>query len=174
MGNRQMNCLNLNAVLFLVISTALLAGGCAKMKPAWEKSTATLKDAFSSSGEGKPGKFACPQVEQHQLSLAASEISPDQVYPDDEITHTVTYALCAPSDKFTMKGTLTRRIIFKNKELFKDSGIETFKAGTQRSIEAEITIPERAPAGVYTLETIIQYDNITLKRSATFRVKRED
>ena len=73
-----------------------------------------------------------------------------------------------------MQGTLTRRIIFKGKELFKDSGIETFKAGTKRSIEAEITIPERAPAGLYTLETIIQYENVTIKRSATFHVKRED
>jgi len=174
MGNRQMKCLNRNAVLFLVIATALLTGGCSKMKPAWEKSTATLKEAFSSSEEGKPGKFACPQIEQHQLSIETSEISPDRVYPDDEITHTVTYALCAPTDKFTMQGTLTRRIIFKGKELFKDSGIETFKAGTKRSIEAEITIPERAPAGLYTLETIIQYENVTIKRSATFHVKRED
>jgi len=169
-----MKCLNRNAVLFLVIATALLAGGCSKMKPAWEKSTATLKEAFSSSEEGKPGKFACPQIEQHQLSIETSEISPDQVYPDDEITHTVTYALCAPTDKFTMQGTLTRRIIFKGKELFRDSGIETFKAGTKRSIEAEITIPERAPAGLYTLETIIQHENVTIKRSATFYVKPED
>ena len=169
-----MSFLNLNSFLFLIIATALLASGCSKMKPAWEKSTATLKGAFSSSEEGKPGKFVCPQIEQHQLSIETSEISPEQVYPDDEITHTVKYSLCAPSDKFTMQGTLTRRIIFKGRELFRDSGIETFKAGTRRSIEAEITIPERAPSGIYTLETIIQHETVTIKRSATFYVKPED
>lgn len=164
----------------VAIAAALLAGGCSKIKPAWDESTAKLKGAFSSSGEEgkeaapppemKRGKHACAQIDDHKLAIEKSEISPLQVSRDDEIKHTLEYSLCAPDDDFTLQGTLTRKIIFRGKVLFKDSGGETFKTGND-SIKAEITIPKRAPIGAYTLETVIQYENVTIKHSAKFFVK---
>ncbi|MEA5114185.1 MAG: hypothetical protein VB050_09155 [Geobacteraceae bacterium] len=180
-----MRYLTINSLVAAVIALAIPAGGCSKIRPAWDESTAKLKGAFSSSGEKdketdlpkeekreevKRGKYACQQSDAYQLFIEKSEIRPGQVSPDDEIKHTLEYSLCAPSDDFTIQGTLTRRIVFKGKVLFKDSGIETFNAGKD-SIKAEITIPKRAPTGTYTLETIIQFENTTIRRSANFFVK---
>jgi len=171
-----MSCLAIKSLAAFIIAVAIPAGGCSKIRPAWDDSTARLKGAFSSSKEEAPppeikrGKHACAQLDDHKLSIEKSEISPLQVSRDDEIKHTLEYSLCAPDDDFTLQGTLTRKIIFRGKVLFKDSGVETFKTGHD-SIKAEITIPKRAPIGAYTLETVIQYENLTIKHSAKFFVK---
>ncbi len=188
--------MKLSGIHFLLsltlVAVLLLAGGCAKIKPIWDEMGAKLKQSMSDSEEKKEKdveaeeedededdfsslkstrkRYSCPQNDEYRLFIEKSELDPGEVSRDDEVKHMLQYALCAPSDSASIQGVLTRRVLFKGKEVFKDSGSETFKAGTWE-ITAEISVPEKAPVGKYTLETTIRHEKIFVKRNAIFFVK---
>lgn len=161
--------------LLAILSIGLgnLPAGCAKLKPM----LADIKGSIKGDGEQPASpldqtrkRHSCAQ-DDTRLFIEKAEVSPGQVEQGDKIEHVVQYALCAPSDAVTIQGMITRKIKFKGREvkISTDADTETFKAGTW-TVTAFIEVPDKAPVGVYTLETTIRYENKTITRSGLFRV----
>jgi hypothetical protein len=138
-----------------------------------------IKSSFKGKGE-KPistleetrSRYSCSR-DDIRVYVEKSVMSPVHVEPGDKIEHTVQYALCAPSDNFSLQGTVNRKIKFNGREIKKissDAESESFKAGTW-SFTAFIEVPDNAPEGTYTLETIIRLEDQIITRSATFSVQ---
>jgi len=164
----------LHVLAIIPICIVLLAAGCAQIKPIMEDIKSTMKRTGDHSvyplAETQK-RYSCGQ-DDIRFYVEQSEISPGQVSPGDKIKHIVQYALCAPSDAFTVQGMITRKIKFKGKEikLSTDSDTQIFKAGTW-TVSAFIEVPKKAPSGTYTLETIIRFEDKTILRSGIFSIR---
>lgn len=176
MENIKMRRSLLFPMLVFAAGAGFLPAGCTKLKPI----LADIKGSFKGAGEQPLStldqtrqRYSCAR-EDTRLYVEKCDITPSRVEPGDKIQHVVQYALCAPSDAVTVQGTITRKIKFKGKErkTSSDAEVETFKAGTW-TVTAFIEVPDNAPQGVYTLETVIRCEDRVITRSGSFTV-RED
>ncbi len=160
-------------LLMVSASMLFLLSGCAKIRPVWTdlKSSFKSEEQPLSTLEQTRKRYSCSQGDT-RFFVEKSDIIPSQVEPGDKIKHVVQYALCAPSDSVTFQGMVSRKIKFKGKErkITSEAETETFKAGVW-TFTAYIEVPDNAPDGVYTLETIIRFEDKQITRSGVFTVR---
>jgi hypothetical protein len=172
MENNKMTRSGIHLLVIFLLFAALLSGGCAKVRPIWDDIKSSMKrtgDQAISPLDQTRKRYSCAQHDT-RFYVEKSELSPVQVSPGDKIKHVVQYSLCAPSDAVTVQGMLTRKIKFKGKEIKTDSDAQVFKAGTW-TVNAFIEVPDKAPSGTYTLETIIRFEDRTIIRRGIFSVQ---
>jgi len=115
-------------------------------------------------------KYACASYRKTMLQLEDVQILPAMTIPGKEINQRIRYALCPFTPSSTLKGSITRTVLFKGKQLFRDTTDYDLKPGTW-TIDVFIGIPKEAVSGMYTLDVALRYENQTLKTSNSFIVK---
>jgi hypothetical protein len=104
------------------------------------------------------------------LQLEKVEVLPEAVTPGREISQRMRYALCPLTPSGTLKGRITRTVLFKGKAVFRDATDYDFKPGTW-TVDVCIGIPKGVASGMYTLDLAVRYKNQTLKESNSFVVQ---
>ena len=120
--------------------------------------------------EETKGKSTCTPYSKTMLQLEDVQVSPDIVTPGKEINQRIRYAFCSLTPSSTLKGSITRIVLFEGKQMFRDTTNYEFKPGTW-TVDVFIGIPQEAVSGVYALDVALRYDNQTLKKSNSFIVK---
>jgi hypothetical protein len=115
-------------------------------------------------------KYGCAPYRQAMLQLEEVQVLPDVVTPGKEINQRIRYAFCPMTPSGILKGSITRVVLFKGKEVFRDSTNYEFKPGTW-TVDVFIGIPQEAGSGVYALDVALRYEKQLLKRSNSFIVK---
>ena len=171
----------LSASFFLLlIAVFLILSGCAVVEQPMESirtvsqniivSTRKQGDKMVRTPEKTKEKYACVPYKKRMLKLEEVQILPDTVTPGKEINQRIQYAFCPFVPSETLKGSITRSVLFKGNEMFRDTTAYEFKPGTW-TVDVFIGIPKEATGGVYALNIALQYGNETLKESNSFTVK---
>ena len=158
MTRYQIRALILSLSLFLLVISA-----CDKIKTHMGK----MGISMGSTDDWKTG--ICADRLEGNIYIEKTEIDPIKVERDDEFEQRLEYTYCAPPDVQEIQVEITRRVIFRGKEIFRKSSTQHIDAGPG-NVKAEIEVPERASLGTYTLETTIRYEGKTVSRSDTFIV----
>jgi hypothetical protein len=168
------------ALFLLLVAVFLMLSGCAVLKQPMDSIKTTSQDIIASTR--KPGtkmvrtpeqtkeKYACVPYTKRMLILEELQVLPDVVTPGKEINQHIQYAFCAFAPSEILKGSITRTVLFKGNDLFRDTTAYEFKPGTW-TVDVFIDIPKEAKSGVYVLNIALQYGNNTLKGSNSFVVK---
>jgi hypothetical protein len=104
------------------------------------------------------------------LKLEEVQIVPDIVTAGKEINQRLQYAFCPFTPSETLKGNITRTVLFKGKAVFRDTTAYEFKPGTW-TVDVFIGIPKEAGNGIYEVNVALRYGNETLTQSNAFIVK---
>ena len=115
-------------------------------------------------------KYACALHHKTMLQLEKVEVLPEAVTPGKEINQRIRYALCPLTPSGTLKGSITRTVLFKGKVVFRDATDYEFKPGTW-TVDVCIGIPKEVASGMYALDLTVRYKNQTLKESNSFVVQ---
>jgi hypothetical protein len=115
-------------------------------------------------------KYACIPSRKSMLQLEEVEVLPEVVTPGKEINQRIRYAFCPFTPSGTLKGSITRTVLFKGQEIFHDTTNYEFKPGTW-TVDVFIGIPKAAGSGVYTLDSVLKYGSQTIRKSDSFIVK---
>ena len=155
---------------FVLLLAGLLLGGCT----VYNKAVISGRKAGQSrieTAEKTREMFNCKDLRRNYLFLEKTEVFPENVPPGQKINHRLKYALCPSKKTKTLRGVLTRRILYKGASIFRDRGRHEFNPGGWM-VDAFITIPPKAEEGMYAVETVIEYEGKTLRDRASFFVKK--
>ena len=168
------------ALLILLVAASLMLGGCAVMEQSMDSIKVASQSVIVSmrkqgekmvrTPEKTNEKYACTPYRKHMLQLEEVQVLPTVVTSGKEINQRIRYAFCPSTPSDTLKGRITRTVLFKGQEVFQDTTDYEFKPGTW-TVDVFIGIPKEAGGGVYALDVALQYGNETLKESNSFVVK---
>lgn len=163
-------------ILALAGSTLLLTA-CAsagdmiqELEQKMVKSTRRSGERLTASPDDTVKAHSCETGKENALFVELSEVLPERVNPGSEINHRLQLAFCPYAPTGTVKGSIVRRILHKGQATFSDTAQHEFKPGTW-TIDAFITIPRNAPAGVYALDVLVYYQDKSLRQTHNFVVK---
>ena len=165
----------LSAALFiLLVAVSLMLSGCMDSLKAVSQgtiaSTRQPGDKMVHTPEKTKEKYACALYTKRMLKLEEAQVLPEIVTPGKEINQRIQYAFCPFTPSETLKGSITRTVLFKGREVFRDTTAYEFKSGTW-TVDVFIGIPKEAGSGVYAVNVALQYENETLEESNLFIVK---
>jgi hypothetical protein len=164
-----------SAALFLcrvLIVLSLTLTGCAAMeqiKPNDNMKAVSPGEKMIRTPEKTQEKYACASYRKAVLHLEDVQVLPEVVTPGKEINHRMRYVLCPFTPSGLLQGRITRTVLFKGKQLFRDTTNYTLKPGTWM-VDVLIGIPPEAESGVYALDVTLRYDKHTLRESRSFIV----
>jgi len=164
-----------SAALFLVLVTvSLMLSGCMDSLKAVSQSIIVSArepgDKMVRTLEKTQEKYACAFYSKRMLKLEEVQVLPERVTHGQEINQRLQYAFCPFTPLETLQGSITRAVLFKGSEVFRDTTAYEFKPGTW-TVDVFIGIPQEAGSGVYTVNVALRYANETLEESHTFIVK---
>jgi len=161
------------AFFVLLVAVSLLLSGC-KGSHALSQGIITPTrqpgDKMVQTPEKTREKYACTLSKKRMLKLEEVQIVPEIVTPGKEINQRLQYAFCPLTPSETLKGNITRTVLFKGREVFRDTTAYEFKPGTW-TVDVFIGIPKEAGSGIYAVNIALRYGNETLKESNAFIVK---
>ncbi len=164
------------AVCVLALSLLPVLNGCAQtaeaIKQAYERVKISMRDAgekLVASPEETRAKYSCRRNQQ-QLVLEKVEVLPETIYHGEEINQRIRYAFCPATPSGTVRGKIVRKVLYRGEVAFEDISDQEFKPGTW-VVDAFITIPKEAQAGVYALEAVVTWGGETKRESSSFIVK---
>ena len=165
----------LSAALFLLlVAVSLLLSGCMdSLKAVSQGIIASARepgDKMVRTLEKTKEKYACALYSKRMLKLEEVQVLPEIVTHGKEINQRIQYAFCPFTPSETLKGSITRTVLFKGSEVFRDTTAYEFKPGTW-TVDVFIGIPEEAGGGVYTVNVALRYENETLEESKALIVK---
>jgi hypothetical protein len=166
----------LSATLLMQLAAVfLMLSGCAldSLKTVSQNIIASTRkqgDKMVRTPEETQEKYVCVPSRKRMLKLEEVQVLPDVVTPGKEINQRIQYAFCSFLPSETLKGSITRTVLFKGNEVFRDTTAYEFKPGTW-TIDVFIGIPKEAKNGVYSLNLALQYGKETLKERNSFTVK---
>ena len=168
------------ALFILLVAASLMLSSCAVVEQPMDSirtvsqniiaSTRKQGDKMVRTPEKTKEKYACVPYNKRMLKLEEVQVLPDVVTPGKEINQRIQYAFCPFVPSEILKGSITRAVLFKGNEIFRDTTVYEFKPGTW-TVDVFIGIPKEAQSGVYALNIALQYGNETLKESNSFIVK---
>ena len=116
-------------------------------------------------------KYNCAEKKLPMLIVETNEILPPQLYSGEDLNHHFIYSMCPLKPAQLIKGSLVRRVYFKNRTIFKDvTNNFEFKPG-EWSVDAFIGIPLKAQPGVYALEVSFSGAEHSFSKIEQFVVK---
>jgi hypothetical protein len=165
----------LSAALFLLlVAVSLMLSGCMDSLKAVSQdlivSTRETGDKMVRTLEKTTEKYACVLYSKRMLKLEEVQVLPETVTHGKEINQRIQYAFCPFTPSETLQGSITRTVLFKGSEVFRDTTAYEFKPGTW-TVDVFIGIPEEAGGGVYTVNVALRYENETLEASNALIVK---
>ena len=165
----------LSAALFLLlVAVSLLLSGCMdSLKAVSQGIIASARepgDKMVRTLEKTTEKYACALYTKRMLKLEEVQVLPEIVTHGKEINQRIQYAFCPFTPSETLKGSITRTVLFKGSEVFRDTAAYEFKPGTW-TVDVFIGIPKEAGSGVYTVNVALRYENETLEESNALIVK---
>src|SRR5437870_3703673 len=143
----------LSAPVFLSVVLAILSltlSGCVAVHKPGEKIVRTPEETKET--------YTCAAYRKTMLHLEDVQVLPDIVTPGKEINQRIRYAFCPLTPSSTLKGSITRTVLFKGKQMFCDTTNYEFKPGTW-TVDVFIGIPKEAARGVYALDVALRYEN---------------
>src|SRR6266404_1996513 len=126
----------LSALVFLSVVLAVLSltlSGCAAMenikpldniKVVSQSVIASMRkqgEKIVRTPEKTKEKYACAPYRKTMLQLEDVQVLPDMVTPGKEINQRIRYAFCPFTPSSTLKGSITRTVLFKGKQMFRDT-----------------------------------------------------
>jgi len=154
----------------VLVILLLTLSGCAGVSQSITVSMRKQGEKMVRTPEKTKEKYACVPSRKSILQLEEVEVLPEAVTPGKEINQRIRYAFCPFTPSSTLKGSITRTVLFKGKQMFRDTTDNEFKPGTW-TVDVFIGIPKEAESGVYALDVALRYENQTLKKSNSFIVK---
>jgi hypothetical protein len=96
--------------------------------------------------------YRCDRKVRPFLVLERNQVSPRKIRPGGEFNHRLIYAMCPVEPSQVISGDLYRRIYYKGGVVFEDI-VRGFEVRPGKwSVDAFITIPEKAELGPYSVE----------------------
>jgi len=166
-------CRSSAALFVLLVAVSLLLSGCMGSQALSQGSIASARqpgDKMVQTPEKTKEKYACTLSKKRMLKLEEVQIVPEIVTPGKEINQRLQYAFCPLTPSETLKGNITRTVLFKGREVFRDTTAYEFKPGTW-TVDVFIGIPKDAGSGIYAIDIALRYGNETLQESNAFIVR---
>jgi hypothetical protein len=162
-------------LLIQVVAVFLMLSGCVmdSIRTVSQNIIASTRkqgDKMVRTPEKTQEKYVCVLYSKRMLKLEEVQVLPDVVTPGKEINQRIQYAFCPFVPSETLKGSITRTVLFKGNEVFRDTTAYEFKPGTW-TIDVFIGIPKEAENGEYALTLALQYGKETLKERNSFIVR---
>lgn len=161
-----------NRRLVLVLSVFLAA--CANEPPAPPSPPAPTRPGMKliENEQAVWSEYKCDSKKLPFIVFERNEISPPIVKPGQEFTYHFIYAVCTPSDQKTIKGSLSRKLYYKNKVVFQDIKKDFELNSGKWDVTSFIEVDPKAQAGNYNFELTFSSPVATITRSAAFTAKR--
>lgn len=167
--------------LACVILILGICGGCQSFDPAEELQSLMwhVEKLMRKPGEtlvGHPDavwkEFDCAHQQLPFVAIDLNEIRPTTIAAGNEFGHRLIYSLCPQRAGDAVVGDLYRRVVFKGNTVFEDvSRQQELKPGKWR-IDAFISIPKEAQAGVYSVEVTFASGSMQFERNANLVVTK--
>lgn len=109
-------------------------------------STRKQGDKMVRTPEKTQEKYVCVLYSKRMLKLEEVQVLPDVVTPGKEINQRIQYAFCPFVPSETLKGSITRTVLFKGNEVFRDTTAYEFKPGTW-TIESSLAFLRKPKMG---------------------------
>lgn len=154
-----------------LVALVLVAFGCANVAGNVRKSFREPGEHFEAFPEEVWKKYECEGRKLPFFKIERLELVPRKLHAGDEFNHRFVYALCPEHSSEVLTGTLHTRILFRGRAVVseRDPAYE-FKPG-RWIVDAFVTVPERAEAGIYSMELAFESPMLAFEESRTFLVE---
>jgi hypothetical protein len=138
----------------------------------FEKRLRAPGDKLLTRPEAVWSEQACSEKPLPFFKLEEHAVLPPKAVAGKEVNHRIIYAMCPERPTEVVRGDLYRRIYYKGQVVFEDVAKRFEVKPGKWSVDAFITIPREAEAGVYALETAFSGGRIEFKDSRTLIVSK--
>lgn len=117
-------------------------------------------------------QYDCDSKKLPFIIIEQEEITPSSVQAGKEFQHRFVYAACTASAQQPIKGSVSRKIDYKNRAVFQDI-TRDFEIKPGRSeVKAMVTIPAKAKPGNYVFDLAVISPTTTVEKKLPFLVRR--
>lgn len=117
-------------------------------------------------------EYACADKPLPFLKLEENEVLPPRTTAGKEVNHRLVYGMCPKMPSEVVRGDLSRRIYYRGQVVFEDVATSFEVKPGKWSVDAFITIPREAEAGVYSLDTSFSGDRLSFKGSRSLIIAK--
>jgi hypothetical protein len=154
-----------------LLALALLALGCAGVVGNVRKSFREPGQHFEAFPEEVWNEYECEGRVLPFFKIERIELVPRKLRAGAEFNHRIVYVLCPERPSEVLAGTLHTRILFRGRALVSESDpAYEFKPG-RWIVDAFVSVPERAEAGIYSMELGFEGSALSFEESRTFLVE---
>jgi hypothetical protein len=155
-----------------LIGLLLAVSGCANLRANVQRSLRSPGERIETFPEQVWDEYKCDTRKRPYFSLETNELIPPQVKAGGSFNHRMIYALCPVRPTAVVTGRLVTRIRFRGDPILRER-TEAYEIRPGRwVIDAEITLPPAAEAGVYAYEIEFTGGDLHFEKSLTFVVRR--
>lgn len=104
--------------------------------------------------------------------LQSQQLQPLRVAPNNEINQRFIYVLCPSRGYNGLRGSLTRRVLYRGNAIWSDNEPNYDLQGGRWSVDLFLTIPEGAEAGYYEFEVAFETNRLVFRDRKGFNVVR--
>ncbi len=160
-----------NKKIIIFLSIFLFLYSCAPVYWDIKKSFRKPGETFKEHPEKIWKEYQCSQKKLPYIEITKYEVLPPELLPGEEINQHFEYIMCPKFPAQVIQGVLYRRIYYKGQVIFEDITKDfEFKPG-KWAVDAFITVPPSAPAGVYYLSMEFKSPKFKIKKGQDFVVK---
>ena len=151
---------------------ALLATGCASLPGVVLRTLRRPGERIASFPEVVWQEHGCDEKPRPHFALETNELVPAQVKAGSRFNHRMVYAMCPKRPTEVITGRLFTRIRFRGDPIVRER-TEAYEIKPGRwVVDAEVTLPAGAEAGVYAYEIEFESEALDFEESLTFVVER--
>lgn len=104
--------------------------------------------------------------------LQSQQLQPTRIAPNNEINERFVYVLCPSRGYAGLRGSLTRRVLYRGNAIWSDNDPNYELLGGRWSVDLFLTIPENAEAGYYEFEVAFETNRLVFRDRKGFNVVR--
>ena len=159
-------------VIAAALSLMLAVTGCANLRWNLQRSLRDPGEKIVAFPEIVWQEYDCDQRKRPFFELETNELIPPKVKAGGSFNHRMVYALCPTRPTAVVTGRLVTRIRFRGDPIVRER-TEAYEIKPGRWIvDAEVTLPSAAEAGVYAYELEFTGGGLNFSKSLTFVVYR--
>ena len=115
-------------------------------------------------------RLRCDQRDLPYVQIEENEVIPVRIKSGDKINHHMVYSLCPPGPTEIVPTHLMREIYYKGNIIFQDANKNYELQPGRWSVDAFITVSEKAQPGVYSLRIELDTGKEKITQNANFVV----
>jgi hypothetical protein len=162
-------------LLAALLGLALLAAlGCATTVGNVRKSLREPGEHFKAFPEDVWAEYDCDGRKLPYFKIERIELMPRRLRAGDEFNHRIVYALCPDQPTAVVSGTLHTRILFRGEPIVTQSDRKYEIKPGRWIVDAFVSVPDRAEAGIYSMELSFESRSLAFDKHLTFLVEGSD